>query len=1074
MKDARRTKAELIEELRQLRSHVRELEREPHDLAVAERQLRALYQNFPLPTYTWQAKDDDFVLIAYNSAANEMTGGGVQSFVGIRAREIYADRPDILEDLRRCSEQGQTFQREMEYDFRTTAQRKPLFVTYACVPPDLVVVYTEDLSETRQLFASLDVSRRWLREITTHAPVVVYMKGPDGQYLGVNARFAELLGLEADEIIGRTDRELLPKRMAEVFSEHDREVLARGCPVTFEESGPHPGGVVHHYLSTKFPVSDADGRVCGVGGISVDVTEQKQALEALRASEARYRAVVEDQTELICRFKPDCILTFVNGAYCRYFGKTRQQLVGVNWLSFLPEEDHQVAKRELEALSKTSPCATYEHRVVLEDGTVRWQEWTDRAIFDAAGTVLEYQSVGRDTTEHRRIEQALREEKQFTEEMLDTILDTVFVFEPSTGKPLRWNRAFNKVSGYTDEEIASKRAPDEWYSEDDLAKTKVENEKLLRGEKSLVEMSLITKDGTSIPTEYVASMVPDRDGNLRYIIAAGRDIAERKQAEEALQLSRDLLAVANRDAPLADLLKAFAAEIKRYTGCAAVGIRLLDDDGNIPYEANDGFSREFCERESPLCIKSDQCMCINVITGETEAALAFYTERGSFYINGTTRFLSTAPQNQKGQTRNVCNEFGYESVALVPVRLEHRITGLIHVADPRENMVPEEKVAVLEHAGLQVGAALERVRLTEDVRRARDELEQRVLERTADLREALTEIQALKDRLQAENVCLREEVRRSRDHPHMVGASAAMRQILAQAEQVADTDSTVLILGETGTGKELLAEAIHAMSRRKRQPLVKVNCAALPPQLVEAELFGREKGAYTGALTRQIGRFELANGSTLFLDEIGALAPELQTKLLRVVQSGEFERLGSSKTIQVDTRIIAATNRDLDAAVRDGTFREDLFYRLSVFPITVPPLRDRREDIPQLVWAFVRDFSERMGKRVDAVSRRNLELLQRHDWPGNVRQLRNVVERAMILAHGPTLQVEPPLPSSREPGPPRPGRTLEDIERAHIVAVLEQVGWRVGGPGGAAEALGMKRTTLQARMQKLGIRRPRG
>ena len=261
------------------------------------------------------------------------------------------------------------------------------------------------------------------------------------------------------------------------------------------------------------------------------------------------------------------------------------------------------------------------------------------------------------------------------------------------------------------------------------------------------------------------------------------------------------------------------------------------------------------------------------------------------------------------------------------------------------------------------------------------------------------------------------------------------------------------------------------MSRRKDRPLVVVNCAAMPSALVESELFGREKGAYTGALTRQIGRFEVADGSTLFLDEIGELSPGVQAKLLRVLQEGQFERLGSTDTITVDVRVIAATNRDLEEEVEERRFREDLFYRLNVFPITIPPLRERKEDIAPLVWVFVSEFSEKMGKRITSISRRSMEALQRHPWPGNIRELRNLIERAMIQAKGSTLHVQLSSRSSRSTG--AEGRTLADVERQHITEVLEQTGWRVRGTGGAAEVLGLKPSTLEARMSKLGIHRPR-
>jgi PAS domain S-box-containing protein len=338
------------------------------------------------------------------------------------------------------------------------------------------------------------------------------------------------------------------------------------------------------------------------------------------------------------------------------------------------------------------------------------------------------------------------------------------------------------------------------------------------------------------------------------------------------------------------------------------------------------------------------------------------------------------------------------------------------------------------------------------------------------LQARLREIEELKKQLEQENISLREEIRLLSPHSDVVAKSAAMKQVLAMVEQVAPTDSTVLLTGETGTGKEVIARKIHNLSNRKARPLVTVNCASLPPTLIESELFGREKGAFTGAISRMVGRFELAHGSTLFLDEIGDLPLELQTKLLRVLEEGRFERLGSTKPIQVDVRVIAASNSDLEQEIQAGKFRKDLYYRLSVFPITIPPLRERTEDIPPLVWAFIRQFEKRMGKTVQSVPKRSLEALQRYPWPGNARELRNVIEHAMIVSPGKTLEVSAPTLSVAEGV--KEARSLQDVERLHILRVLEETGWRVAGKNGAAKILGLKPTTLEARMKKLGINRP--
>jgi PAS domain S-box-containing protein len=477
-----------------------------------------------------------------------------------------------------------------------------------------------------------------------------------------------------------------------------------------------------------------------------DVTDRKQAEAALCQTEERYRDIVEDQTELICRFLPDGVLTFVNGAYARYFDRTPEALVGTSFWPLIPVESHAKSREFLATITPEHPVASIDHPVLTSDGEIRWQHWTDRGIFDVDGRVHEYQAVG-------------------------------------------------------------------------------------------------------------------------------RDITDRKRAEE--------------DAAAAH------AEIKRLT-----------------------------------------------------------------------------------------------------------------------------------------------------------------------------------ERLEADNVYLRDEVKLKYNYDAIVGRSAAIRAVLRDVEKVANTSSTVLLIGETGTGKELVARAIHNRSPRHERPMVTVNCASLPSALIESEIFGREEGAYTGALTRQIGRFELADGSTLFLDEVGELPPETQVKLLRVLQTGEFERLGSTETRRADVRIVAATNRDLEQRIADKAFREDLYYRLNVFPVCVPPLRERLDDIPLLVESFVREFGQTMKKSIKSIPRSTLDALQRYHWPGNIRELRNVIERAMIVSQGDVLHAEVPQKAKAASTKPSETLNLDDVQRRHILAVLESTGWRISGPRGAAALLGIKPTTLEYRINKLGISRP--
>jgi transcriptional regulator with GAF, ATPase, and Fis domain len=351
-------------------------------------------------------------------------------------------------------------------------------------------------------------------------------------------------------------------------------------------------------------------------------------------------------------------------------------------------------------------------------------------------------------------------------------------------------------------------------------------------------------------------------------------------------------------------------------------------------------------------------------------------------------------------------------------------------------------------------------------------LRERVAEEDARAGSTVAELRAarVREQLQAEPQYPRRDGQGKPGTGVIVGHSAAVGRVLELARQVAATDATVLLLGETGTGKELVATHIHEWSARRGRAMVRVNCAAIPTTLMESELFGRERGAFTGALARQIGRFELADQSTIFLDEIGDLPTDVQVKLLRVLEERQIERLGSPRSVQVNVRIVAATHRNLEQRIAENTFREDLFYRLNVFPIRVPPLRERAEDIPLLVWRFVDEFSKSFGKRIDAIDRENMAALQQHAWPGNIRELRNVVERAMIVATGPQLTID--LPTASGAAERRCSEKMADVQRAHIRSVLESSRWRIRGGGGAAERLGLRPTTLETRMAKLGLVRP--
>ncbi len=484
------------------------------------------------------------------------------------------------------------------------------------------------------------------------------------------------------------------------------------------------------------------------------------------------------------------------------------------------------------------------------------------------------------------------------------------------------------------------------------------------------------------------------------------------------------------------------------TAGAQSGLLLLEGEGGLFIEASSDVELGSKRLAVPVPLDSSH---------EVPSTVVNYVTR-----TGETLTLADAQSDPRFAGDDAIRRNGSKSVLCVPIRMRSDTIGLLYLEHRlAPNTFTPDRVQILESLAAQAAISLQNARLYEQRLRAE-----------ADLRDALNELNVLKNRLEAENEYFREEIGTQHTFEDIIGAAPGIKKVMHAIETVAPTDATTLIFGETGTGKELVARAIHSLSGRRDQMLVSVNCAALPSGLIESEFFGHEKGAFTGAMNRRTGRFELASGGTIFLDEIGELPLELQAKLLRVLQEGEFERVGGERPIKVDVRLVTATNRDLAGAVEAGEFRADLYYRLNVFPIEIPPLRERRDDVPLLVRHFVLQLGSKLGRRIETVPKHVMDALKAYPWPGNVRELQNVLERAVILSTGPRLELGDWIPDpAKVPGVSRVP-TLQELEHDHILAVLKSSGWKVSGKNGAAEMLGIKPTTLEARMKRLDIRRP--
>jgi formate hydrogenlyase transcriptional activator len=792
--------------------------------------------------------------------------------------------------------------------------------------------------------------------------------------------------------------------------------------------------------------------------------------------------------DLLCIAKTDGYFLRLNPSWERVLGHTRQELMVKRFFDFVHPDDLEGTRHAVSLLESQQKLISFENRYRCKDGTYRWFEWTA----SPAGNLI--YAAARDVTERNLAEKAVRERLKFERLLLDLSARFVNISpdqeDNEIERGLRQILEFFQVdrvglvrtlpgkSAYQITHVA--------YSEDvppvptgveiPISKNPWAYEKMVL-KREVVAFSKLD----DLPPE--ASV--DRQtwtewgirSNVNIPILVGEPIdhlfainsvkSERVWPEElfprlqlvgeifvnALERKQDRLEISERlrfERLISDLSASF--------------VNLPPEE--VDNQINRGLRSitEFfdADRCTIGLFSEDRTLLRRVfeylLPGAESAPESISKKQMPWYLDQLnqgrpvvfSRVEDLPPEAEK--ERRICQLKSMKSILSMPLMSGGKTLGSCALVATRKERVWQEEL-------------VQRFRLITEVfvnAMQRKQMEERLLEN-------LREIENLKQRIENENIYLQEEIKLLGEHTEIVGQSLALKKILAQAEQVAPTDSTVLIMGETGTGKELLARAIHNMSTRKDRPMLTINCASLPPALIESELFGRERGAYTGALTRMVGRFEVADGSTLFLDEIGELPLELQSKLLRVLEEGHFERLGSTKTVHVNVRIIAATNRDIAQDLKEEKFRKDLYYRLNVFPITIPPLRERPEDIPLLVWAFIKEFEKKIGKRIDSIPKKSMEALQEYSWPGNVRELRNVIEHGMIVSSGRALTVHMPQPAA--PETPETSN-LESIERSHLLDVLKKTNWRISGKGGAAEVLGLKRTTLQSLMKRLGIGRP--
>ncbi len=795
----------------------------------------------------------------------------------------------------------------------------------------------------------------------------------------------------------------------------------------------------------------------------VTVQDSSAVNLGINQGEERFRSLFENSIDAVLLSTPDGTIEAANPEACRLFGHSEEEICAIGGFGLVDPADGRLQSllKERERTGRFRGELFYKRK----DGSIFLGEVSSAFYQDVSGA-RKAAVIIRDVTDRKRVEDTLR---HITEGTAGSTGDEFFrSLVKHLADALQVRYSF--VAECTDETKKRVRMLAFWQGEDfgnniefPLAGTPCqaviqgkecfyperlqmlfpEDEGLVAlGAQSYAGVPLINEAGNILGHVVIIDDKPrvfsEQAFSLLRIFAtrAGAEL-ERKHANEALSKSQERLRT------LLDINNAIVTKLTReelFTAIADVLARVIKFD------------------RLALSMHDPESDVLRLVTYAGPYHRDDYTPIGRVLdLNDSPAgraFLSQKPVLRRDleSERQTSSEeraygHGFRSLCALPLTVRGRRIGAITVGSLVKDQYTEADAEFLMEVGNQIAIAVDNMRAHE-------------------------ETEALKTRFQAEAVYLQEEIKTEHNFEEIIGQSVPLRQLLRNIEQVAPTEATVLIQGETGTGKELLARAVHDRSRRKDRALVKVNCGSIPAGLVESELFGHEKGAFTGATQRRIGRFEIANGGTIFLDEVTELPIDTQVKLLRVLQEGEFERVGSSQTIKVDVRVIAATNRNLKEVVQNGTFRSDLFYRLNVFPLEVPALRGRKDDLPLLVNFFLSKFGKKLGKEVRGMSQRSMQRLLDYDWPGNVRELQNIVERAVVLASGPIVQIDESMIRTGEATQESALDTLENVERNHIIRALNETRWVVHGKKGAAEILGINASTLRSRMEKLGIKRP--
>jgi len=987
--------------------------------------------------------------------------------------------------------------------------------------PDNQLRTNIDLEDRKRNEAALQESEERFRLIVDTIPGFVCTLSAAGE--------VQLLNRQLLEYFGKTTEELKNWAMSDVVHPDDlprvidswKCSVETGQPYDLELRQRRADGVYRWFQSRALPARNKEGRISGWYMLLTDIDERRRAEAALRASEQDFRLIVDTIPGLVWTMTTAGDVELVNQQMLDYFGKTLDEVQ--EWILFLHPDDRADDRASVVAywhrIIESGQPYEIEHRLRRADGVYRWFQARGLPQRDAEGLIVRWYNLLTDIDEGKRAEEALRSNEQSLRLIVDSIPGFVATMS-AAGEVELVNRQTLEYFGKTAEELKNWATSDALHPDDRPRMVDVWRRGIETGEP--VEFEHRSRRADGVYRWFLLRSLPQRDAEGRIVrwYNLVTDIDDLKKAEEKVQRSEAYLSEAqhlSRTGSFSckvssgemlwsdETFRIFGYERATKPGLEAILQRVHPEDKAMVQERIDRATREGkdCDLEFRLLLPGDSVKHVHAM------AHAVNDEPGRFEFVGAVMDVT-----DQWQARAKL-EKAFDEIAKSEVELRTVIDAIpqLIVALGADGTFLSANQALLEYTGLTKeevkSESFRDVFHTEDSERLRDEreaailrgapfeYERRVRRRDGQYRWLLVQYNPLRnergevirwyatgtdihDRKQAEertrheNVALREQLDQVFMFEEIVGSAPALKTVLSSIVKVAPTDSTVLITGETGTGKELIARAIHKRSQRAGQPFITVNCASIPASLIASELFGHEKGAFTGALQRRQGRFELAHSGTIFLDEIGELPAETQIALLRVLQERQFERVGGSRAIATDVRIIAATNRDLAAAIAAGTFRADLFYRLNVFPVDVPPLRQRKKDIPMLVEYFAKRYADKARKQISNIDKNTLELCQSYHWPGNIRELQNIIERAVILCNGDTFYIDRAWLSSESASHTEPGpltKTIQSYEREMIEAALAESNGKVAGPTGAAARLGIPRSTLDAKIKQLKIKK---